>query len=808
MKKRIISAVLALCLCMTSHSVAYAWQENPVQQADVLAEGSASGLAASDSTVPTPTEVYESMIALKDREEYKEGTTWTDDEPYSDSKGYYRWKGGPLGGSNIVAVGCVAFAFILSDTAFGSLPARMYEPGKFSYEDIKVGDILRVSNDAHTVIVLEVNAAGVVVAEGNISTGDHKGKIHWGRAISKEEVMSNTSHYITRYPEGYIPPDDPEANVSIGSGSLDGGLTWNLTKAGTLSISGKGAMPEFSSTGDQPWSEKSSQIRQVVIEDGVTSIGSCAFWNCGVLSVEIPSSVATIGNSAFRGSSIIAVTIPANVKTIGDSAFRECPNLSAVTVSEGVETISQNAFRACARLTSIDLPASIGEVGAAAFFDCQALTQVEFAPGSKQVKMGDNMFTRCYYLMKVTLPKSIDRIGEGMFQNCLTLAGLEIPQGAESIEQNAFSSCTAFTTVIIPDSVRSIGIAAFASCFLKDIYFTGTEAQWKSISKIGDTAAAVSKATMHYNYTPNNDDNPGGDNPGGDNPGGDNPGGDNPGGDNPGGDNLGGDNPGGDNPGGDNPEIKSNISEATVTLAQTSYVYDGKAKTPSVTVKLGDKTLALDTDYTVSYINNIEVGTAKVIITAKGNYTGSKTTNFTITKAADQEPTTSITCKKTLYEVSYGSKPFKIKASSGSSMTFTSSNPKIAAVDKATGKVTIKSTGIAVISIYARNAAMDVTVKVSPKKQTIKSIKAVKGKKLTVKWANDKMASGYQVQISTDKSFKKNVQAKKVSKTSHTFTKLKTGKKYYVKVRSYKKVSKESLYGTWSKMGTSSKIKK
>ena len=86
LKKRIISAVLALCLCMTSHSVAYAWQENPVQQADVLAEGSASGLAASDSTVPTPTEVYESMIALKDREEYKEGTTWTDDEPYSDSK--------------------------------------------------------------------------------------------------------------------------------------------------------------------------------------------------------------------------------------------------------------------------------------------------------------------------------------------------------------------------------------------------------------------------------------------------------------------------------------------------------------------------------------------------------------------------------------------------------------------------------------------------------------------------------------------------------------------------------------------------
>ena len=76
-----------------------------------------------------------------------------------------------------------------------------------------------------------------------------------------------------------------------------------------------------------------------------------------------------------------------------------------MTVSEGVETISQNAFLACTSLTSIDLPGSIGEVGAAAFFQCQAMTSAVFAPGSKQVKLGDNMFTQCYYLMRVTLTK-------------------------------------------------------------------------------------------------------------------------------------------------------------------------------------------------------------------------------------------------------------------------------------------------------------------------------------------------------------------------------------------------------------------
>ena len=196
MKHKIISAVLALCLCTSSMPAVHAGQEVISPQADAVTETSVSELVPCDDTIPTPAQVYAAMIALKDQEAYKEGTTWTDDEPYSDTKGYYRWKGGPLGGANIVAVGCVAFAFILSDTAFGALPARMYTKGGFSYEDIKVGDILRVNNDTHTVIVLEVSDAGVVVAEGNYS-----GKVHWERTMSKEDVMNNTSHYITRYPD-------------------------------------------------------------------------------------------------------------------------------------------------------------------------------------------------------------------------------------------------------------------------------------------------------------------------------------------------------------------------------------------------------------------------------------------------------------------------------------------------------------------------------------------------------------------------------------------------------------------------------
>ena len=497
-----------------------------------------------DSTTLTPEKVYDAMIALQGKTGYTEGSEWTDYVPYSgNGEDVYRWNGGTIGGSNIVAVGCVAFAFTLSDAAFGRLPARMHANGAFKFEDIKVGDILRMNTDTHTVIVLKVSDTGVVVAEGN-----NNGKVHWGRTIDKDTVMRDTSHYITRYPEGYTPPTDPGANDIAAQGTLDGGLTWKLIKAGTLTISGNGAMPDFESIAEQPWSDNSDSIYKVVIENGVTSIGDCAFWKCGVLSAEISSSVQSIGNSAFRETDIMSVKIPSSVKTIGDSAFRGCQGLGSVTISNGVETIGQNAFLSCTSLAAISLPASIVEVGAAAFCQCTKLTSVTFAPGSNRVSMGDSMFAECWYLMSVKLPQNIDRIGVEMFMNCKNLAGVEIPQGAESIGNKAFASCIHMSVVAIPDSVTAIESSAFSNCPLKDVYFTGDEAQWNNISKSSDVITVVSNATIHYNYDPSTDPDPGEDD-------------DNTGDDS--GNNNGGQNPGdsGNNNGGQNPGNSSNGSK-------------------------------------------------------------------------------------------------------------------------------------------------------------------------------------------------------------------------------------------------------
>ena len=163
--------------------------------------------------------VYKSMTALE--KTYPEGMEWTNFTPYG-SKGTkgdsYVWKGGKVKGVDR-GVGCAAFAFILSDAAFGNLPARAVD--KVTFNDVKVGDILRVNNNSHFVIVLQKSDAGVIVAEGNYNKS-----VHWGRVLSKAEV-ENANFVVTRYPDNYVPSDSPEADTVTESGTVDNSnITW------------------------------------------------------------------------------------------------------------------------------------------------------------------------------------------------------------------------------------------------------------------------------------------------------------------------------------------------------------------------------------------------------------------------------------------------------------------------------------------------------------------------------------------------------------------------------------------------------
>lgn len=204
MKRQILALALALCLCSPSQQAAYAWQGNSLAQEKVLTKKTADKLVTYVGEF-NQTDVYNAIIAVKER--YPDGTTWTNDEPYGDkgNKSGYLWNG-----AYVLGRGCAAFAFELSDAAFGYLPARKYVKGEFEFEDIRVGDVLRVGNNTHSTIVLETSDDGIVTADGNSG-----GQVRWGNKTSKDYIMRKTDYYYTRYPESGIRPENPDATGAV-----------------------------------------------------------------------------------------------------------------------------------------------------------------------------------------------------------------------------------------------------------------------------------------------------------------------------------------------------------------------------------------------------------------------------------------------------------------------------------------------------------------------------------------------------------------------------------------------------------------
>ena len=233
------------------------------------------------------------------------------------------------------------------------------------------------------------------------------------------------------------------------------------------------------------------------------------------------------------------------------------------------------------------------------------------------------------------------------------------------------------------------------------------------------------------------------------------------------------------------------ISKASVTLSTSTYAYDGKAETPSVTVKVGGKTLKKDTDYTVSYSNNTKVGTAKVTITGKGNYTGSVSKTYSIKNNFKKATVSGISTKaftgKNITQsitVKYNGKTLK----NGTDYTVSySSNKNI-------GTATVKIAGKG-----SYTGTITKTFKINPAKQEIQKLTA-KSKAFFVDWAQKGSATGYEIQYATNSKFtsakKVTITNKKTDKT--TISKLSGKKKYYVRVRSYTTVKGTKYYGAWS----------
>ena len=203
---------------------------------------------------------------------------------------------------------------------------------------------------------------------------------------------------------------------------------------------------------------------EVIIPDGVTSIGDSAFYYCSSLtSVVIPNSVEFIGDNAFSFcSSLTSVVIPNSVTSIGESAFYYCPSLTSVVIPNSVTSIGKCAFSGCSSLKSATIPNSVTSIGDSVFAHCLNLKSVNIPDNITYI--GDHAFYRCYNLESVTIPDSVEFIGNCAFADCSDLKSVTIPNSVTEFGNLAFSGCSSLTSVTISDSVTAIGISAFEGC--------------------------------------------------------------------------------------------------------------------------------------------------------------------------------------------------------------------------------------------------------------------------------------------------------------------------------------------------------
>ena len=268
----------------------------------------------------------------------------------------------------------------------------------------------------------------------------------------------------------------------ISFNAIHADITWTLSEDGILTISGTGKMDDYNGSYNEeddeyfcntPWFNQRDKIKNIVIENGVTSIGNYAFYSCSNLtSVTISNSITNIGHSAFEYCSSLAhVTIPTSVLSIGNNTFGFCTSLSSINIPNSVTSLADFAFYGCSNLTSVTIGRSVQYISYA-FENCPNITSIIVEKENKMYDSRGNcnaiIETKTNKLVlgckNTIIPSSVTSIGEDAFYNCSGLTSITIPNSVTSIGKYAFCACKGLTSITIPNSVTNIGKGIFLNC--------------------------------------------------------------------------------------------------------------------------------------------------------------------------------------------------------------------------------------------------------------------------------------------------------------------------------------------------------
>ncbi len=432
--------------------------------------------------------VYDAIIAMQ--EDYPEGMSWTNDD-------FYAWNGG---GTYYGGYGCVAFAYRMSDAAFGYLPAE--EPLEYDLALLRVGDMIRYSG--HTIIVLEVQSDAFIIAEGNYNSS-----VHWGRRVTFDSLEGQVDYYTSRYPEVFGFREN-EAAIDIGAtvtpavisrDAVD--LTWSTSDAAVATVNADGVITgmdngittvtaqyggvseAFTVTVGDPtlatepaipdgltysindnntvtitgYTGSKTQLTIPATIEGlpVTAIGALAFHRSTLTSITLPDTLTTIGISAFMESSLQSMTLPKNVSEIGNGALIAMKELTAFSVDpENPYFCSVDGVLHTADMTTlVAYPAGKTD---AVYTVADGVTQIMAL-----------IFTDALYLQEINIPASVTSADMGTFVVATALQNINVDAentvycdidgvlySADKKTLVAYPYARTATAYVIPDGVETI----------------------------------------------------------------------------------------------------------------------------------------------------------------------------------------------------------------------------------------------------------------------------------------------------------------------------------------------------------------
>lgn len=367
-----------------------------------------------------------------------------------------------------------------------------------------------------------------------------------------------------------------------------------------------------------------TSLKDFTIPDGIKSIGEEAFYNSGITSLVVPESVETIDKLAFSHmANLTNATFPAGCGI----TFSDCKNLKTAKITGNPTVIDNYMFYECSQLTDFEIPGSVKKIGYAAFYNTALKEAV--IPASV-TEIDDWAFGECQNLEKAVLSDGLKSIGGAAFYECPELTDSNIPDSVTTLGDFAFGWCPKLKDMTIPDTIDNFGKCVFANTpgvtidtsrkyfiptvdGIKDLPYTGSEVTQPDMEITVNGVTLKEDSDYEVSYSSNTeigmatmDINFKG-------------------------------------------QYVGHLTR-TFNVVQTDMSGDGitvtgihntrytgkKIVMSKLAVQAGGRTLTPGTDYTVAYKNNLNPGTAEIMIAGKGNYTGTvvKTFNILILKGS------------------------------------------------------------------------------------------------------------------------------------------------------------------------------